>query len=461
MTYRIFILLTCILSTLICKADKYKIKLQLNNCKDSVVYLAHYFDNKVVVIDSSQVSSKGIAKFTKKNKLHGGLYLIYLPSEQYADIIIGKDQSFSIKADVLNLPESLKIKGSKENKIFSKYQKFIELQKIEKNNIIKQYKQIEKNTDRSVFKKKINNLNNETRIYINKLAVKHPQSALSGFVNLTLEPNLNLLKKDSNNIEEKYYYYKQNYWKNISFSDSTIILSPIFKNKLDKYFNEVIEQNPDTILSEAIYLIENSKENKEMFKYLLTYCFNNSINSNIMGMDAVFVNLAKQYLFTKEANWLSKRNIANIKETLINTEHNLIGLKGKELNMPSIEGDWISLYETEAKLTILLFWEPNCAHCKKIIPEIRNILNKYKYYGLKIFAVYTQKNINEWEHFIDEYKLFDFIHCYDPHNNSNFRSNYNVFNTPVIYILDKNKKIIAKNIDVENIDSIISTLFSI
>lgn len=61
----------------------------------------------------------------------------------------------------------------------------------------------------------------------------------------------------------------------------------------------------------------------------------------------------------------------------------------------------------------------------------------------------THTDKKEWEEFVEKNELFDFINCWDPNKQSNYWTIYNVFSTPVMYILDKDKKIIAKNLAVE------------
>ena len=60
-----------------------------------------------------------------------------------------------------------------------------------------------------------------------------------------------------------------------------------------------------------------------------------------------------------------------------------------------MDGDWVSLYETEAPFTLLLFWEADCGHCKKQVPQVKTgLLDKFKPYGFKVFA-YTLRTIKK------------------------------------------------------------------
>jgi len=64
--------------------------------------------------------------------------------------------------------------------------------------------------------------------------------------------------------------------------------------------------------------------------------------------------------------------------------------------------------------------------------------------------VLTQNNRDKWMKAMQEYKILEWTNVWDPTNSSNFRKLYDVTSTPIIYILDKNKKIVAKRLDVES-----------
>lgn len=66
-------------------------------------------------------------------------------------------------------------------------------------------------------------------------------------------------------------------------------------------------------------------------------------------------------------------------------------------------------------------------------------------------AIYTQQEKETWQKYIDDNQLYDFINCYDPNYRTNFRIYYDVFSTPTIYLLDKDKKIVAKRLDIDNL----------
>lgn len=460
----------CLLSSFTSKAQKYNIEINLIGTTDSTAYLAHYFDGRIFADDTTKlVNGKGL--FTKEKKLEEGIYVIYLPSQKYFDLLIGQDQEFSISTDPASFIESTKINGAKESEAFHGFQKFMKSQN-EKSKIIQEaYKASKDNpAEKEKYQEAYKQADIDVRAYIQKLNQDYPDgSFVAKFAQLTLSPKIPDFSKEipestpdrDQEIKKKSYLYnKDHYFDHVDFADNRFLRTPILKNKLDFFYEKILIQSPDTIVKEATTIIEKSRSNQEFFQYLVQYSLNYAVKSKIMGMDAAFVTLAKKFYLSGEANWADSTLLANIRERVIKLQYNLIGMKAQDLKMETPEGEFVSLHEVEAPFTILYFWEPDCGHCKTATPLLKTeILDKYKQLGIKVFAVCTQNNKEDWEKFIADKDLFDFINCYDPHYQTNFRIYYDVFSTPTMYLLDKDKKIIAKRLDMDTLKTFLDHEF--
>ncbi|HEX3007396.1 MAG TPA: TlpA disulfide reductase family protein, partial [Bacteroidales bacterium] len=107
--------------------------------------------------------------------------------------------------------------------------------------------------------------------------------------------------------------------------------------------------------------------------------------------------------------------------------------------------------------TVLAFWEADCSHCKKAIPELHTIYEELKDKGVQVLAVHTLSSVEgkrKWIDFVNEHSLGDWVNAWSPYS-LEFRDIYDVYSTPVILVLDENKKIIAKRINPEQIKGII------
>src|SRR5690606_21565473 len=118
---------------------------------------------------------------------------------------------------------------------------------------------------------------------------------------------------------------------------------------------------------------------------------------------------------------------------------------------------WKTLHSVQAKYTILAFWAVDCGHCKTEIPklakDLKTIKGKVDY---KVFAVQTKDELyGQWCKFIVENDLSDFIHVYDPIHINNLKEKFDIYSTPVIYLLDQDKKILAKRVGAEQVVEIL------
>jgi alkyl hydroperoxide reductase subunit AhpC len=111
-----------------------------------------------------------------------------------------------------------------------------------------------------------------------------------------------------------------------------------------------------------------------------------------------------------------------------------------------------------AKYTILVFWDPDCGHCKKEIPALAKNYDKLKSLGAVVYSVTTAtyEEMDKWKGFIKEHGC-NWINVGDPYfqGNPNFRKIYDISSTPVIYVLDKDKIIRAKRLGQDQIEDFI------
>ncbi len=441
-----------------------KINIHLKNCTDSVAYLAHYFDGRIFADDTTRLTNgKGV--FTKDKNLHEGIYMVYLPSKQFFDVLIGKQQQFSVNAIVNKQVEDIKVSGSEESEAFQKFQNFMQQQKQKSQQLQQKYKTEKSKQKKKKYQQQFDNLDKEVRQYIAGLDRQYPNTMVAKFAKATLSakiPDFEEVAEDTPDRDKviqrkKYYYNRKHYFDNIDFTDNRLLRTPILKNKLKFFFEKMLIQVPDTIADEAVKIIEQSKSDSICFQYYTQFALNYALKSNVMGMDAAFVELAKKYYLSGQAVWADSTLIAKINDRVIKLQSNLLGKTAPDLKMETIDGQYVRLSEVDASYTVVYFWEPDCGHCKKITPKLKTeVFDKYKNKGVKIFAVYTQNDRKLWGDAITKYNLFDFINCYDPSFFTNFRVLYDVYSTPTIYLLDKNKKIIAKRIDIESLKNILN-----
>jgi peroxiredoxin len=171
-----------------------------------------------------------------------------------------------------------------------------------------------------------------------------------------------------------------------------------------------------------------------------------------MGMDALFVDIARKYYLSGEAFWATEESLDKIRENVLFAEHNLIGKTAPDLTLESFDGEYVNLHQINAKYTLVVIYEPNCSHCNVFVPELYSeVYQLFKDKGLEVFAIYSMDNKAEWAEFLTEHNMFDWINVWDEHHVSRFKILYDGRKTPGLYLLDENKKIVAKKMTVEQV----------
>jgi thiol-disulfide isomerase/thioredoxin len=435
----------------------HQIKVSLEGLKDTNIYLAHYYGSKVLKTDSARLDRHGNGVFEGKKELPQGIYLIYLNDKNYFDFLLGADQQFSINASFK--PEAKHLfSGAKETEAFQQYQEFLTKQRAKQQRLQKELEAHKNNPDSiKTLNRDMEALNSEMETYWENKSQEYKGTFFSDFIHsmITSRPTpvevpKNVANADSFKWVKNYTFSRDHYWDNFNFGQPGMILTPILDSRIDNYFKKVLLQIPDSILGPTIKFIEKAKAHQEMFRYISLNRLNNALNSEIMGMDKVFVEIADRYFLNGKMDWLDSTSRTKITEKVYVTRPNLIGNLAPELKLPDSEGNYYSLRQMNGKYTVLYFWEPNCSHCKKATPLLqKDLFEPLKDKGIEIFAVCTQTNKDDWMKGINEYHIHEWTNVWDPQLVSNFRALYDVYSTPVIYILDKSKHIIAKRIDVD------------
>jgi thiol-disulfide isomerase/thioredoxin len=155
-----------------------------------------------------------------------------------------------------------------------------------------------------------------------------------------------------------------------------------------------------------------------------------------------------------KATWADEKFLKLLAERADKLRTTVKGNIAPDLVMETPEGKSITLHTTQAAFTILFFWKPDCEVCKTEITKLLNLFHQYKNNSVKVFAVYVHADRVIWDKAINELQL-DWINGYDPLLKSNFMQLYKVQTTPQMFLLDKDKRIIAKGIKVEQMSKLL------
>jgi len=440
----------------------YEIDLTIRGLQDSTVFLAYHLGDKQYIKDTIRLNNAGHGIVTGREVLPQGIYMIVLPGRKYFELLIAKNQNFSLDCSYTDYFNTLKFTGSDENSAFVEYQKKWMYMQQQASAIAKRVQNNKQNNDSLKILTSIQkNQENNMKLYLKNVINANNGNLLATLVKALLpidvpEFTIPPMVKNPDSIRwiKNYNYTKDHFFDNVDLTDERLLRTPILQARLNAFFTNVLIQAPDSINKEIDKIILKCKSNYKVFQFVAVYLFNHFRESEIMGHDAVMVKIADDIYLSGKADWVSKEFKDDLRKQIDLIRPNLIGKKAENLIMDSYKGIFVSLYDVKKDFTILYFWEPNCGHCKESTPKLKAYYEKAKNENIEVFAVCTTSDKAAWTKYIEENKLV-WINGWDPERISHFDYYYNVQSTPMVYILDKNKKIIAKKIGVEDIGSFI------
>lgn len=449
--------------------EAYQISVNIKPFNKGYLYLAHHYGNKQFLIDSARIEANGDALFTGKEKLMGGVYMIAYPEKNgWVECLLDKEQRFSLSTDTSDIIGTIQFNGSPDNELFAQYQKKSFQLGSEINNLQKLMAQASPD-EAEKLRAKLQDKGGQVQQYREQIMREHPDHLLTAIFHVLKEPVVPPASAHPNGRYDSMYayqYYKSHYWDNISMTDERLIRTPVFEGKFNRYYDQVLPQHPDSLIRAAGDMIDASRTNPEMFKYLLSNLTDKYVNPTYMGQDAVFVYLFEKYYLTGQADsWMNEKYKKFIFDRGYSLMANVLGKKGSNFDFVDTLGKKSSLYTVNAPYTVICFWDPTCGHCKDEVPRVDSIFQlKWKKQGVALVGMMTDGGKDAWLKFIREKNLKGWMHVHQTQemkdadqaaNRPGFRQLYDVYQTPLLYLLDKEKRIIAKKLTYTQLDELL------
>ncbi len=463
-------------------AQSHGIDVTIDGISGDTIYLAHYYGNKMYYADTTVADVNGHIHFNGRLAEECGKYAIVMPGPKYFEFL-AVEENIVIETSEKNPTGDVVIIESKENELFYDYMDFLSVRRQKAaphEAILSDSSATEASilAARSILTSFGNEVANEQR----RILEENGDMLFAKYLNMVLEPEIPEFPSNIVNVQDiQYRWYRNHYWDRVDFNDPRLVRDGSFHQILDRFWNKVLPQIPDSLSVQAHRLIARTEGNAEMFKYITHFITFASESSQVMCMDKVFVDMVDTYYTTGQATWLKPDQLKKIQERADELRDSMCGSIIPNIILPDLnQKDWKSLYDVDAKYTVVMIWESTCGHCKKELPLFKELYERWNEKGLEIFAIGNDFDPEPWQDYVREKEYTDWINVSDnPLINAqdsamaliqtrqttlkslNFRTTFDVFATPKIFLLDSDKRIVAKQISAEQLEDILNRLEAI
>lgn len=435
------------------KLENPNIRLAIEGVSPQGALLVGQYMEQQFRADSAEVEGN-VAVFKRDTPYEPGHYYAYYPNGTSVQMIIDADQTFTLTASSSDLVGTMQVDGSQDNALLYQALAFENNQQGEFRRIGDALRATQVGTDAyNQLQDERLKLVDQRQAFLQSLYAQAPNSLFTSFKRAGQNPQLRDIRKADGTLDEPAQVtgFRYDFWKEVDFSDKRLLRTPVVINKLKRYVKELTPQNADSIIAASKFLVDQTLEHPEFFQVFANWITleYEPGKSTVMDAEAIHVYMIQNYFTRERAFWSDSMTVWGLQDRADQMAHSLVGQAGPDVTVPGIDGQPKRLYDLKKPYIAVFMFNPECEHCIEQTPKLMSAYQTLKG-DLDVYAIALDTEAEKWKSFVQRYGMGAFTNVYDPTNRSIFKTYY-VDNTPELYLLGPDRKIVAKNLKVEQL----------
>lgn len=258
----------------------------------------------------------------------------------------------------------------------------------------------------------------------------------------------------------------------LPLEDPRVLYTNFVKSSVESYLKSLERNNTEALTFIAEDLVQSA--HSTLKPYIALQIFNLFKEAEIMGQEAVAVEIAKRYLLNDKSGsieeMLGYEAYFGIMAFVQMNEHSLIGMQAPQIELPDSLGCLHSIPECgegadEASpfLQLFYFYTSNCSSCRATTPLLAELLQRYSGIPIKIYAIFTGSSRSEWMSECAKFSLIknplvERIDLWDPEVESNFPLLYGVISTPQMLLTTDKGIIVGRRLTPKSLEQLLEAI---
>ncbi|MDX1912079.1 MAG: thioredoxin-like domain-containing protein [Saprospiraceae bacterium] len=438
---------------------------EIAGLKSRQATLAYYYGGQAYRLDSVPVTPAGRFVFQREN-LDPGVYFVVADGSRLFDFLVtSASDSFTVKGSYMRT-DSLWVDNSPENAAYFNFE--TARKKLEER--IKAKEQLldmigrAAGGDQEALRPIADELEQQYKSG-DSLALafiqNHPQSLYARMLRSVRPPDppKNLPATRNGKPNPAYARWQRaHYFDQTDFTDERLLRNNFWHSCFDGFFSRHVTPQPDSLIAGIDEVLRKMPRNGAFYRFAVARMVQFFEQNEAPGADRVFVHLVDKYLRKDDTPWLDRALLERLAYKADIHRPNLTGSLALNFTLPDENGIPHALYEVEAPLTMLVFYSPLCDHCKELMPKIYQIYLDYLPKGIKAVVLNTDLQYVYWKKFVIQ-QGWQWLDLASPDGIETLEKQYAASNLPVIYLLDKDKRILAKRVRPDQLGEMLAAMF--
>lgn len=237
------------------------------------------------------------------------------------------------------------------------------------------------------------------------------------------------------------------FWDKFAMQDTAQVKNPDIGEQQLADFIQLLAQTPDDATRDKAIdlMLDKAKVNRTSFDYFIKQYEHYLYDGNSpMRNDVLYESVLRYLIKTDLLSDLEKEAYRPIYKLVLRNKE---GQTAEDFSYELANGKKHKLSDTKAKYTFLIFYDPDCSHCKETIHQLRDtpqLVQLFTQLQVQVLAIDPWGDRTKWKNYQTELS-YQWINGFDSESKVLSFNLYDLKASPTIYLLDENKKVLLKD----------------
>jgi thiol-disulfide isomerase/thioredoxin len=435
-----------------------EITVRFENYALDTLWFGSYFGKRAEPDFAVAKNAEGVFVLSSEKKLPAGMYCILFKRgkastdfEHFAVWLADGQCRFSLETSNVRPLENARVVGSPENArllaYVHRYEKLVD----SLNDRTQDWKSLRTETAFRRWVQAQENLRIFQETTLADCAADAPMTAELVRQTLFRTPTENFGdgKNWQTEAAERQNWLRRHFFDRMDLGSGQFLKQPLWVDRTDYFFSKLPPPEPDSMISMVEEVLRRLEPDREARDYYFRYMMNSMSKMSRYRTDEVFVYFVRNWVEKGKADFLAKDRREKYLDDAERMEPLFVGKKVPDATFFDKNAAPRTLYETAAKYTLLVFWLHDCGHCKKEIPIVRQVFERWRAKDLQVISVCGSSGEDKTAacyEFAERVEMpAEWTVVNDPLRRSRFSRLYNVSSYPRMILLDAEKRVLFKH----------------
>lgn len=254
-------------------------------------------------------------------------------------------------------------------------------------------------------------------------------------------------------------YQSKHYWDLFNFADTALIRQPDITEQGFADYVQLLNQLPYSDAEQSINsMLNKAKPHPTMYSHFASLYEKYFYDPNSPFRNEQLYTPVLKHLVESEVLPHELQEIFNFQQEMI--QKNRVGTTATNFAYTLANGDKRMMHDLQSNYLILFFTNPDCPNCGSTSEQLVNSkvlqdffsLNTPDNIMLTVLSIFPDANVDDWRKALPKLPQQHWVNSYDDGEVIYNNLLYDIKAIPTLYLLNKDKKVILKDVDLREIE---------